>query len=106
MHPILLFQPYTDAEALSVFLEDAERHGHTVRFPDSGSDSGTIQTADPALLLEAMPEKLRNYLRSGEWTAQVRLHGEGDLDLPSDLISLCAELGVGISVWRSNPEYG
>jgi hypothetical protein len=106
MHPILLLQPSTDAAALAVFLEEAELHGHTVQFPGSDSDPGTIQTVDPALMLGAMPEKIRNYLRSGEWTARMRFHEEGDLDLSPDLISVCAELGVGISVRRSIPESG
>ena len=106
MHPILFLRPFTDAEALTVFLDEAERHGHTVQFPDSGSDPGTIQTADPALMLGAMPEKIRNYLRSVEWTAQLRFHVECELDIPLELISTCAELRVGISVWRSIPELG
>lgn len=73
--------------------------------PGSGTDPGAIETTDPALILGSMPERLREHLRSGEWKAQVRFYGEGDLDLPSPLISVCAEHGVGISVWRSLPTF-
>ncbi|HXP90807.1 MAG TPA: hypothetical protein VN931_07770 [Fibrobacteria bacterium] len=70
------------------------------------SDPCAIETTDPALMLGAMPERLREHLRSGEWKGQVRFYGEGDLDVPPRLISVCAELGVGISVWRSIPTFG
>jgi hypothetical protein len=106
MHSFLLLWPTIDLESMASFLEDAERHGHSVHRPGSGSDPGAVETSDPALVLGAMPERLRNYLRSGEWKAQVRFYGEGDLEIPPNMISACAELGVGIAVWRSIPTFG
>jgi hypothetical protein len=105
MHSFLVLWPSNDLDSLAGFLEEAERHGHRVHLPRSGSDPGAVETTDPALMLGALPERLRNHLRSGEWTAQVRFYGAGDLDIPSTLLSVCAEFGVGISVWRSIPAF-
>jgi|GEM_PF-1841860 len=106
MRTFLVLWPSIDLDSLVSFLEESERHGHGVQHPGSDSDPGAVETADPALMLGAMPEKIRQYLRSGEWKGQVRFYGEGDLDIPPRLISVCAELGVGISVWRSIPAFG
>jgi hypothetical protein len=106
MRTFLVLWPSSDPDPLVDFLEEAERHGHRVHLPRSGSDPGAVETPDPALLLGSLPERIRNHLRSGEWISQVRFYGVGDLDIPATLISVCAELGVEISVWRSIPTFG
>jgi hypothetical protein len=63
-----------------------------------------LETTDPVLQIRAVPDKIRLHMIKHEWDVQLRFYCVGDLDLSSSLLSTCGELGIGISVWRSNTD--
>ena len=104
MRSYIVFRPRTANETLIEYLEQSARCGHRVHFPGAGP--GVLETSDPTLHIRAFPDKIRLHLIKHEWDAQLRFYCVGDLELPSSLLSVCGDLGIGISVWRSNVELG
>jgi len=102
MRSFLVFHPRTGTEALVEYLKDTAQLGHRIHLPGDGP--GVLETVDPLAHLRSIPDKIRLHLVKHEWDAQLRFYSVGDLDIPSTVLAACGELGIGISVWRSNTE--
>lgn len=102
MPSFLVFHPRTGTETLVEYLEDTARLGHRVHLPDDGP--GVLETNDPLAHLRSIPDKIRLHMVKHEWDVQLRFYSIGDLDIPSAVLSACGDLGIGISVWRTNAE--